>query len=54
MKEKIIMITNNYFKNENDFQNHMNYIRDEDKKLDFENRTCEVRNWLDFIKNEVN
>ena len=48
------MIENKYFKNENDFQNHMSYINDEDKKLDFENRTCEVKNWLDFIKNEVN
>ena len=44
------MINNKYFKDENDFQNHMNYIKDEDKKLDFENRTCEVRNWLDIIK----
>ena len=44
------MIENNYFKSENDFQNHMNYIKDEDKKLDFENRTCEVRNWLNIIK----
>jgi GMP synthase (glutamine-hydrolysing) len=48
------MINNKNFKDENDFQNHMNYIKAEDKKLDFENRTCEVRNWLDFIKNEVN
>ena len=48
------MITNNYFKDENDFQNHINYIKDEDKKLNFQNRSCEVRNWLDFIKNEVN
>jgi len=44
------MITNKYFKDENDFQNHMSYIKDEDKKLDFENRTCEVKNWLDIIK----
>ena len=48
------MITNKNFQDEDDFQNHMNYIKDEDKKLDFENRTCEVRNWLDFIKKEVN
>ena len=32
------------------FQNHMKYIKEEDKKLDFENRTCEVRNWLDMLK----
>ena len=44
------MITNNYFKDEKDFQNHMNYIKNESKKLDFSNRTCEVRNWLDIIK----
>ena len=47
---KDIMIKNKYFKDENDFQNHMTYINNEDKKLDFENRTCEVRNWLNFIK----
>ena len=44
------MIANKNFKDENDFQNHMNFIKDEDKKLDFENRTCEIRNWLDIIK----
>ena len=44
------MINNKNFKDENDFQNHMNYIKEEDGKLDFENRTCEVRNWLDIIK----
>jgi len=44
------MIANKIFKDEKDFQNHMNFIKDEDKKLDFENRTCEIRNWLDIIK----
>jgi GMP synthase (glutamine-hydrolysing) len=44
------MITNKYFKDKNDFENHINYIKDEDKKLDFENRTCEVKNWLNYIK----
>ena len=44
------MIANKNFKDENHFQNHMNYIQDESQKLDFENRTCEVRNWLDIIK----
>jgi GMP synthase (glutamine-hydrolysing) len=48
------MITNKYFKDEKVFQNHTNYIKDEDKKLDFQNRTCEVRNWLNFIKKEAN
>ena len=44
------MIANKHFQSEETFQNHMNYIREEDKKLDFESRTHEVRNWLDIIK----
>ena len=44
------MIDNKYFKDENDFENHIDNIKEEDKKLDFENRTCEVKNWLNFIK----
>ena len=47
-KDKIL--ENNHFNNEVEFQNHLDYIKDEDKKLDFENRTCEVRNWLNYIK----
>ena len=46
------IIKKKQFKDENDFQDHMNYIKEENKKLNFENRTCEVRNWLDFIKNQ--
>ena len=49
-ERKNIMIDNKYFKDESDFENHINYIKEEDKKLDFENRTCEVKNWLNFIK----
>jgi GMP synthase (glutamine-hydrolysing) len=45
------IIKNKQFKDENAFEAHMNYINEQDKKLDFENRTYEVRNWLDFIKN---
>ena len=44
------MIEKKYFKSENDFENHMNYIKEEEKKLDFVNRTCEVKNWLDILK----
>ena len=46
------IIKNKQFKDNNDFEDHMNYIKEENKKLNFENRTCEVRNWLDFIKNQ--
>ena len=44
------MIANEYFKNESDFDNHIKYIKEEDKKLNFENRTCEVKNWLNYLK----
>ena len=49
-KDRILQ--NNHFDNENDFQNHLNYIKEEDKKLDFENRTCEIRNWLNYLIQE--
>ena len=44
------IIKNKHFKNENDFQKHINYIKEESLKLDFENRTCEIKNWLEIIK----
>ena len=44
------ILKNNVFNNEDEFQNHLNVIKEEDKKLDFENRTHEVRNWLNHIK----
>ena len=53
-KRKDIIIKNKQFKDENDFESHMNYIKEQEKKLDFENRTCEVKNWLDYIKNLQN
>ena len=43
------MINNNFFKDEEDFQNHIKYINKENEKSDFDNRTCEVKNWLDLI-----
>ena len=49
-KEKLLK--NNYFKNEDDFSKHISLIKEEDKKLDFENKTFEIRNWLKFIKKE--
>ena len=44
------ILENNHFKNEDEFQHHLDYIKEEEKKLNFENRTCEVRNWLDYVK----
>ena len=44
------LLNNNIFKNETEFENHIKYIKNEDEKLDFENRTCEIKNWLENIK----
>ena len=44
------MIANNYFKNEETFKKHIDFIKSEEKDLDFVNKTHEIRNWLDIIK----
>jgi GMP synthase (glutamine-hydrolysing) len=44
------LLNNKVFNNENDYLNHISLIEEEDKKLDFKDRTCEVKNWLDFLK----
>ena len=44
------LLNNKVFKDDNDFEKHMSLIQDENKNLDFENRTCEVKNWLEYIK----
>ncbi len=48
------IIKNKFFKDEMAFEAHINYIKEQDKKLDFQNRTCEVRNWMDYIKLKTN
>ena len=37
--------------NEEEYQSHISYIKSEEKLLNFKDRTCEVRNWLNYIKN---
>jgi GMP synthase (glutamine-hydrolysing) len=44
------LLNNKVFKDDNDFEKHMSLIQDENKNLDFENRTYEVKNWLEYIK----
>ena len=44
------LISNNYISNEDDFTKHIFLIQEEEKKLKFENRTQEIKNWLNFIK----
>ena len=45
------MIAKEYFKDEVSFNNHINFIKSEEKNLDFINKTHEIRNWLDIIIN---
>ncbi len=44
------LLNNKVFINEKEYEKHIEYIIGEDKKLNFENRTCEVKNWLEIIK----
>ena len=44
------MIANNYFQDEEAFKKHLDFIKSEEKKLDFKNKTHEIRNWLHIIK----
>ena len=47
-KEKLI--NNNYFASNKDFERNISYIKNEEKKLKFDDRCCEIRNWLNYIK----
>ena len=47
-KEKLL--NNKIFKDDDEYDSHIAFIEEQEKKLDFKNRTCEVKNWLDFIK----
>jgi GMP synthase (glutamine-hydrolysing) len=44
------LFKNKNFLNEEDYQKHISYIKSENKLLNFNDRSCEVRNWLNFIK----
>ena len=44
------LFTNKNFINEEDYQKHISYIESENESLNFNDRTCEVRNWLNYIK----
>ena len=47
-KERLFV--NKNFLNEDEYESHISFIKSQDELLDFNNRTCEVRNWLDYIK----
>ena len=44
------MIAKEYFKDEESFKKHIEYIKSEEKSLDFKNKTHEIQNWLDIIR----
>ena len=44
------LLENNYFSSNDDFQKNISYIEVEEKKLKFDDRCCEVKNWLEYIK----
>ena len=48
-KEKLFV--NKNFLNEEEYESHISYIKSENELLNFNDRTCEVRNWLNYIKN---
>ena len=45
------MIKKNVFKNENEIDQHINFIEREKTGLSDKLRTLELKNWLDYIKN---
>ena len=48
-KERLFV--NKNFLNEEEYESHISFIKSQDELLDFNNRTCEVRNWLNYIRN---
>ena len=44
------LFKNKYFSNEEEYQKHISYIKSENELLNFYDRTCEVRNWLNYLK----
>ncbi len=45
------LFNNKNFLSEDEYQKHISYIKSENELLNFKDRTCEVRNWLNYINN---
>ena len=45
------LFANKNFLNEEEYESHITYIKSKSELLNFNDRTCEVRNWLNYIKN---
>jgi GMP synthase (glutamine-hydrolysing) len=48
-KERLFV--NKNFSSEEEYESHVSYIKSENELLNFNDRTCEVRNWLNYLKN---
>ena len=48
-RKERLFINKNFLDNEG-YENHISYIESENELLSFNDRTCEVRNWLKYIK----
>ena len=48
-KQRLFISKN--FLNEEEYETHISYIKSKNELLDFNNRTCEVRNWLNYVRN---
>ena len=44
------LFKNKNFLSEEEYQKHISYIKSENELLNFNDRTCEVRNWLNYLK----
>jgi GMP synthase (glutamine-hydrolysing) len=45
------LFANKNFLSEEEYESHISYINSENELLNFNDRTCEVRNWLNYLKN---
>ncbi|WP_415290012.1 glutamine amidotransferase-related protein [Candidatus Pelagibacter sp. Uisw_136] len=48
-KERLFKSKN--FLDEEEYESHVSYIKSENELLNFNDRTCEVRNWINYIRN---
>ena len=48
-KERLFV--NKNFLTEEEYESHISYIKSQNELLDFKDRTCEVRNWLNYLRN---
>jgi GMP synthase (glutamine-hydrolysing) len=44
------LFNNKNFWDEDEYEKHISYIKSENALLNFNDRSCEVRNWLNHIK----